>query len=153
MAFEFEWINEHPTKEVSIELQDQLARCISALSDKFEDNTGEFSIMIVDEQRIHEMNLEYRGKDQPTDVISFALNDNIEETGEDEQLAYYLGDVVICLDIAEKQAHEYGHSLHRELCFLAVHGLLHLLGYDHETEVEEKEMFDLQEEVLQEQGL
>ena len=105
----------------------------------------EFNIIFIDNPRIHEMNLTYRGIDRPTDVISFALEDNKTiDLG-----VRLLGDIYISIDKAKEQATSYGHSLRREISFLAVHGLLHLLGYDHMTKEEEKVMFQKQEELLQ----
>lgn len=118
-------------------------------------NNTELSISFVGREEIKEINRDYRGKDKETDVISFALNDEID--GELEiiggDITNYLGDVIICVDIAREQAKEYNHSFERELGFLAVHGFLHLLGYDHMTEEEEKEMFEKQELILKEFGL
>ena len=106
----------------------------------------EFNIIFIDNPRIHEINLTYRGVDRPTDVISFALEDNKTiDLG-----VRLLGDIYISIDKAKEQATSFGHSLRREISFLAVHGLLHLLGYDHMTEEEEKVMFSKQEEVLHE---
>lgn len=107
-----------------------------------------FNVIIVDNEYIHELNKEYRGIDRETDVISFALEDEKDITYDDFRL---LGDIYISLDKAVSQAKEYGHSLEREICFLAVHGFLHLLGYDHtKSKEEEKIMFNLQEEILNE---
>ncbi len=104
-----------------------------------------FSIVFVDEKTIQEMNRDYRGIDRVTDVISFAFEDN-------EKVRYntirVLGDIYICIPRMKEQAVSYGHSEKRELAFLTVHGLLHLLGYDHQTEDEEKIMFGLQELIL-----
>lgn len=116
---------------------------------------SELSITFVTNERIQEINREYRDKDAPTDVISFAL----EEMGEGEievtgiEMPRVLGDIIISLKKAEEQAKEYGHSFERELGFLAVHGFLHLLGYDHENQEDEKIMFDRQREILDEYGL
>ena len=105
----------------------------------------EFNIIFIDNPRIHEINLTYRGVDRPTDVISFALEDNKTiDLG-----VRLLGDIYISIDKAKEQATSFGHSLRREISFFAVHGLLHLLGYDHMTEEEEKVMFAKQEELLQ----
>ena len=107
------------------------------------------SVSLVDNEFIHKINRDYRGIDRPTDVISFAFLDN-----EDREALYKgkepvcLGDIYISVDKAKEQAQEYGHSLERELSFLFVHGLLHLLGYDHMTEEDEKVMFRLQDEIL-----
>lgn len=109
------------------------------------------SIIIVDNTFIHKLNKEYRGIDRVTDVISFALEDDKSMVIPDD--IRLLGDIYICLDKAKEQAKEYGHSLERELCFLAVHGIYHLLGYDHETEEDAKIMFKKQEEVLMEYGI
>lgn len=115
----------------------------------------EVSITFVDENRIHELNREYRGKDYPTDVLSFALNDEGEEEIElvAEDMPNALGDIIISVDHIHAQAKEYGHSFERELGFLTVHGLLHLLGYDHLNEAEEKKMFSRQEDILSAYGL
>ena len=104
-----------------------------------------FNVIIVDDKRIHEINKEYRGIDRPTDVISFALEDN-----EEIEFDHYrvLGDIYISIDKVREQAREYGHSEKRELAFLTVHGFLHLLGYDHMKPEDEKVMFARQEEIL-----
>ena len=105
-----------------------------------------FNIIIVDNKRIQQINKDYRGIDKITDVISFALED--DETTKAPDGIRVLGDIYICIEKAREQAKEYSHSFKRELSFLAVHGLLHLLGYDHMNEEEEKIMFAKQEEVL-----
>lgn len=105
-----------------------------------------FNIIIIDNPTIHKINKEYRNKDAPTDVISFALEDDktvIEPDG-----VRILGDIYISIDKVHEQALEYSHSFKRELSFLAVHGLLHLLGYDHMEKSDEEVMFKKQEEVL-----
>ncbi len=109
-----------------------------------------FNVIIVDNEYIHKLNKEYRGIDRPTDVISFALEDSEDIKYDDFRL---LGDIYISLDKAKEQAEEYGHSFKREICFLAVHGLLHLLGYDHMEKDEEKIMFGRQELILNEAGI
>jgi len=106
----------------------------------------EMSCVLVDDQKIHEMNREYRNIDRSTDVISFALEDNDQFYV--EGMPRSIGDIFISVDHAISQAQEYGHSLRREMCFLFTHGLLHLLGYDHMEEEDEKEMFTLQKEIL-----
>nr|MDH3136032.1 rRNA maturation RNase YbeY [Bacillus velezensis] len=116
---------------------------------------AEVSVTIVTNEEIREINRDYREKDTPTDVISFAL----EEEGEDEveivgaDMPPVLGDIIISADRTKEQAEEYGHSFMRELGFLAVHGFLHLLGYDHMTKEEEEEMFSKQKDLLDEYGL
>ncbi|MCI8777812.1 MAG: rRNA maturation RNase YbeY [Bacilli bacterium] len=104
-----------------------------------------FNIIIVDNNYIHKLNKEYRGIDRPTDVISFALEDNADLIQSNLRV---LGDIYISIDKVYEQAKEYGHSNLREICFLMIHGFLHLLGYDHMEEAEEKVMFAKQEEIL-----
>ena len=107
-----------------------------------------FNVIIVDNNYIHELNKNYRHIDRETDVITFALEDEKDMVIPDDERV--LGDIYISIDKARSQAEEYGHSLLRELSFLAVHGFYHLLGYDHMTEEEEKIMFSKQEEVVHE---
>ncbi len=109
----------------------------------------EFNIIFVDSDTIHEINKNYRNVDRVTDVISFALEDN-ETITLDHRV---LGDIYICVERAEEQAKEYGHSFLRELAFLSIHGLLHLLGYDHMVPEEEKIMFQKQDDILNEFGI
>lgn len=110
-----------------------------------------FNLIIVDNKYIHELNKVYRNIDRETDVITFALEDeNTIIIPDNERI---LGDIYISIDKAKSQAEEYGHTLLRELSFLAVHGFYHLLGYDHQTEEEEKVMFGKQEEVLDSYGI
>lgn len=112
-------------------------------------NEAIFNIIIVDNDYIHKLNKEYRNIDRETDVITFALEDD-KTFNLDIRL---LGDVYISIEKAKSQSEEYHHSLLRELCFLAVHGMLHLLGYDHMKKEEEEVMFKLQEEILDEMGI
>lgn len=109
-----------------------------------------FSIIFVDDEEIHKINREYRNVDRITDVISFAFEDNENIMYNDIRI---LGDIYICIPQMKRQAIEYGHSEKRELSFLAVHGLLHLLGYDHMNEEDEKEMFALQELILNDKDI
>lgn len=110
----------------------------------------EVSVSFVDDETIGALNAAYRQIDAPTDVLSFPQDDDWEEL---EGLPRVLGDIVISLERASAQAQEYGHSLEREVVFLAVHGFFHLLGYDHETEEEERLMQEKQERVLKELNL
>ena len=111
----------------------------------------EISVTYTDSVNIHRLNKEYRGVDRPTDVLSFPLLDVLPERSD---VTVALGDIVISTEQAKKQAEEYGHSLKREVCFLAVHSVLHLLGYDHETsEEDEKVMFSKQREILEIAGI
>jgi len=109
-----------------------------------------FNIIFVSNEEIHNINKEYRNTDRVTDVISFALEDNKDIVYEDFRL---LGDIYIAIEVAYDQAIEYNHSREREVCFLATHGILHLLGYDHMNEEEEKKMFSLQDELLNEYNI
>jgi probable rRNA maturation factor len=113
----------------------------------------EVSVMIVGKEKMRALNRAYRQTDRWTDVLSFPLWEPDEEWVSAEEEAVLLGDIVICLPQAREQAAAYGHSLQRELAFLAVHGFLHLLGYDHQTEAEEEEMYRKQEKVLDRIGL
>ena len=105
------------------------------------------SLIFVDDEQIQEINRDYREKDMPTDVISFALNDvedpyDLEETNE-------IGDIFINVNAIVRQAMDYQHTYRREVCFLFTHGVLHLMGYDHMCEEDEKEMFGLQDVILE----
>ncbi len=105
-----------------------------------------FSIVFVDDKKIQEINKTYRNKDSVTDVISFAFEDSGFATND----IRVLGDIFICIPKMKQQSIDYNHSEVREICFLTVHGLLHLLGYDHMNEIDEKIMFDKQEMILNE---
>lgn len=144
MEIEFEYIDEDHLSE---DYKEQFLQIIFTTAQllNIEDDL-ELSCIIVDDNKIHEINKDYRQIDKSTDVISFAMEDNDQ---------YYvagmprsLGDIFISIDHAKTQAKDYGHSLKREMCFLFTHGLLHLLGYDHMNEDDEKEMFDLQKQIL-----
>jgi probable rRNA maturation factor len=119
----------------------------------------EISVTFMDNAAIQVINREYRGKDTPTDVISFALEEASEDElpiifeADDELFPRNLGDLMISTERAAEQAEEYGHTFERELGFLAVHGFLHLNGYDHMEPTDEKEMFGLQKEILDAYGL
>ena len=110
---------------------------------KLEDNF-EATIIIVGRNKIHTINKQYRGIDKETDVISFAEIDSDDEFGLDN----YLGDIFINVDRVKSQAKEYDHSIKREFCFLFVHGMLHLFGYDHMNLKDEKKMFTLQDKII-----
>lgn len=118
---------------------------------------SEVSITFVSNEKIKEINREYRDKDAVTDVISFAVEDEddifMQLDMEDVSFPRDLGDIFISYDRAVEQAKDYAHSVDRELGFLLVHGFLHLNGFDHMTESDEKTMFGLQEEILNEYGL
>jgi len=140
-------------QEAHIELVEKLLQHAAELEEIEQDS--EVSVTFVDNEAIHEINKQYRDKDQPTDVISFAM----EELGEGEVaiigegMPRILGDIIISTDRTREQAEEYGHTFERELGFLAVHGFLHLLGYDHMNDEDEKKMFGRQDEILSTFGL
>lgn len=113
-------------------------------------DTAEISVLICDGPVIHELNKQYRNVDAPTDVLSFALNEGEDDVPEEEG---ELGDIVINLDRAKEQAKEYGHSEERETAYLAVHGFLHILGYDHYEPEEKKAMRAAEEAILSACGL
>ena len=113
----------------------------------------EVSVTLCDTEAIHRLNLEYRGIDRPTDVLSFPLNEDIE-TAADELPEIPLGDIVLCIDKAKEQAAELGHSFIREAAFLAIHSTLHLLGYDHErSSADDEDMCKRQREIIEKLGL
>ena len=125
---------------------DELPDLIKFMTKYMGEEDSEFNVIIVDNEKIHEINKTYRNIDRETDVISFALLDEKEE--ESYSTKTVLGDIYISVDKAIEQSKDYGHTLIRELCFLSIHGLLHLLGYDHIEKEEEKIMFEKQELIL-----
>lgn len=152
---------------MQIDFQDQTNKLASEAIDLLEklfnyaaqyenvQENAELSVSFVNNAAIQEINKTYRKKDEPTDVISFALQEStsnhIDVVGSNAPLI--LGDIIISIDKAEEQASTYNHSFERELGFLAVHGFLHLLGYDHMDEAEEKIMFQKQNDILDGFGL
>ena len=150
------WENEQSLLDITEDFLSTLTRCMEKVLE-YEDfpEDAEISLTFTDNCGIKEQNAQSRGIDKPTDVLSFPLLD-INQDGElelcDEDFAdgaVLLGDIVISTEKALQQAREYGHSELRELAFLTVHSMLHLLGYDHERSAdEEKEMFQKQEEIL-----
>ncbi|SFS82046.1 rRNA maturation RNase YbeY [Marininema halotolerans] len=125
----------------------------AAAMEKVVEENAEVFLLITDVEEIHRLNKEFRGVDRGTDVLSFPQWEPGEKRQAESDMPMPLGDIVISLPHAKEQAKEYGHSLERELAFLAVHGFLHLLGYDHGTEEEESRMFTRQEEILKPLGL
>ena len=139
----FEIINN--TSEEVLE-EKTLNKYVKHIAKKLGIENAIFNIIFVDNEEIHRLNKEYRNTDRETDVISFALEDGGGFVNPEIRV---LGDIYICINVAYRQALEYNHSRLREICFLATHGILHLLGYDHMEEEEEKEMFSLQKELLE----
>ena len=121
------------------------------------ENDVSLSLTICLSDYIHELNREYRNIDRETDVLSFAIEDGLDEDDILDMIDFAgvreVGDIIINLDRVKSQANDYGHSERREMCFLFTHGLLHLLGYDHMEEDDEKEMFGLQELILGNLGI
>ena len=140
---EIEIFNE-TNEDLENELEELKTLLINVSKDEGLDNIL-FNVIIIDNDRIRQLNNNYRGIDRETDVISFALED--DKTFNLEEIRV-LGDIYISVEKARSQAIEYGHSFKRELSFLAIHGFLHLLGYDHMEKEEEEIMFKKQEEVL-----
>ena len=154
------------TGQVSEAIKKQTIDLLQFAAEKTGKDNKEMAVTFVTNERSHELNLEYRDTDRPTDVISLeykpesSLSFSQEDLEENPELAEmldefdaYIGELFISVDKAHEQAEEYGHSFEREMGFLAVHGFLHINGYDHYTPEEEKEMFTLQEEILTAYGL
>ncbi|HHW01549.1 MAG TPA: rRNA maturation RNase YbeY [Thermoanaerobacterales bacterium] len=144
--------NQQDKIDITTDIERLLAGILEfALAKEQAAQDAEVSVVLVDDTCIKELNRQYRAKDTPTDVLSFAMRESgpEEETIEGEPLAeQLLGDIVISVERARDQAKEYGHSFERELGYLAVHGILHLLGYDHEKEDDKKIMRRKEEEIL-----
>lgn len=171
MALILEWNNEQNQVDIPESLFERLNQLLQIAGELERVTDGEVALTLVDDAEIHELNKQYRGIDRPTDVLSFAM----QEMGDDELEIVYetyeadehaedasesdgqfeepLGDIIISVERAVQQAEEYGHSFERELGFLFVHGFLHLIGYDHQDEAEEKKMFGKQDEILEKAGL
>ncbi|MBF0787886.1 MULTISPECIES: rRNA maturation RNase YbeY [unclassified Streptococcus] len=154
------------TGQVTEEMQQQIRNLLGLAAQKIGKEQKEMAVTFVDNARVHEVNLEYRGIDRPTDVVSLEYKPETEIVFDEETLLenpdlgelledfdVYIGELYISIDKAYEQAKEYGHSFEREMGFLAVHGFLHINGYDHYTPEEEAEMFGLQEEILTAYGL
>ena len=122
-----------------------VAAATAALREATLSKPSALSLVITDDAAIQELNRTYRGIDAPTDVLSFEMG---EDPYRPEQEPLYLGDVIISYPRCAQQAREYGHSVHQELSLLAIHGVLHLLGYDHATDQEKQEMWRLQKRAL-----
>ncbi|MBR4861319.1 MAG: rRNA maturation RNase YbeY [Firmicutes bacterium] len=137
------------TREILDTMMKAAEICIDA--ENIDVERSEISVTFVDMEEIHQLNLDYRGVDSPTDVLSFPQFDDLNDLPEDGEIA--LGDVVICKQKAEEQAEEFGHSFEREIMYLFVHSVLHLLGYDHMDEDEKKIMRRREEEVMTELGI
>lgn len=163
MSITFEWNDEQDKHPITDELIQKLELILQEAAAMEGITDAEVALTFVDDERIHELNCEYRGIDRPTDVLSFALNESTDEEldilyeVEDESelagIGDMLGDIIISTERAQLQASDYGHSWEREVGFLFVHGFLHLIGYDHQDEESERIMMDKQEAVLTKIGL
>ena len=154
------------TNQVSEKMIKQTQEILQFAAKKIGKENKEMAVTFVTNERSHELNLEYRDTDRPTDVISLEYKPELDIAIDEEDLLKnpelaemledfdaYIGELFISIDKAREQAEEYGHSFEREMGFLAVHGFLHINGYDHYTPEEEAEMFGLQEEILTAYGL
>jgi probable rRNA maturation factor len=157
LSIEIELINEQAEYTIGTESLELIRKVLNQAADKQNISSGEVVLSFVDDTTIQHLNKEYRGIDRPTDVLSFAMTEagegEMKIAGIDSDTPTMLGDIIISVPRAMAQAEEYGHSTDRELCFLAVHGFLHLIGFDHGSEEEEQEMFSLQETILEELGI
>ena len=129
-------------------LEAEICRAVEKVGELYDAADAEVSITLTDDAHIHALNRAYRAVDHPTDVISFALNESEEPEIAGGPSVNILGDIVLSVERAKAQAAEFGHSLRRELVFLTVHGMLHLLGYDHIEEDERLEMEAEQRHVM-----
>ena len=138
---------------VSQEILDTMMKAaeICVAAENIDVDRSEISVTFVDMEEIHQLNRDYREVDSPTDVLSFPQFDDLNDLPEEGEIA--LGDVVICKDKAEEQAQEFGHSFEREIIYLFVHSVLHLLGYDHMDEDEKKIMRRQEEAVMEQLGI
>ena len=154
------------TGQVSEEILKQTQEILEFAAQKTGKENKEMAVTFVSNERSHELNLEYRDTNRPTYVISLEYKPELDIAVDEEDLLdhpelaemledfdAYIGELFISVDKAREQAEEYGHSFEREMGFLAVHGFLHINGYDHYTPEEEAEMFGLQEEILTAYGL
>jgi len=179
MSLRLVWSNEQAVIDIPGDWTKRLEQLLAIAGEQENVVSGEVALTFVDDEAIRELNREYRGLDKPTDVLSFAMTEigdgelEILYPGEDESGEYGdggaeagdreddddaeyvepLGDIVISVPRALEQSREYGHSAEREIGFLFVHGFLHLIGYDHQSEEDERIMFAKQEEILQKAGL
>src|SRR5699024_10360900 len=138
------------TNELSQSDIDQLEQIIKfALNKENIPSDSEVSVSFVTDDRIRQLNAEYRNINEPTDVLSFPLEESLKDRVESiSPIPLVLGDIIVSVQRASEQANTYNHTFKRELSFLVVHGLLHLLGYTHDTEEDEKEMFSKQDKIL-----
>ncbi|KZE72994.1 rRNA maturation RNase YbeY [Paenibacillus polymyxa] len=163
MGLQLAWNNEQNDMEINESLITLLNTLLEQAGKAEGITDGEVALTFVNDDQIHELNRDYRGIDRPTDVLSFAMKETLDEeleiiyepTEENplNNVPDVLGDIIISVQTAQAQSEEYGHSIEREIGFLFVHGFLHLLGYDHQDDASEAEMMGKQEAVLAQVGL
>lgn len=163
MSLHLDCSNEQNKVEIPDAWIDKLSELLKLAGEAEGLTDGEVTLTFVDDDEIHTLNRDYRGIDRPTDVLSFAMQDDgteeldiifeVESEDEADPISGMLGDIIISAERAVAQSEEYGHSLEREIGFLFVHGFLHLIGYDHQDEESEAVMTAKQEAVLQKAGL
>ena len=157
MKLKLYFSNEQNKIKISFRMRRLITKAVSeALKQEKFEYPAEISVSFIDNEAIHNLNLQYREKDKPTDVLSFPIyeKEELEDGSAFDGHAVTLGDIIISAEQAKAQSEEYGHSLEREICFLSVHSVLHLLGYDHETsEEDDRYMKQKQEDVLIKIGL
>ena len=135
---------------------EDIKRAVETIGELYDVKDSEVSITLTDDKTIHELNRDYRGIDRPTDVLSFAFRESDEPeiiSDDIDEAIDTLGDIIISVERAKNQAEDYGHSLRREIVFLTVHGMLHLLGYDHMEEADRLEMEKEQEYIMSQLGI
>ncbi|MGO4544386.1 rRNA maturation RNase YbeY [Paenibacillus sp. 2TAB23] len=163
MSLQLEWSNDQDKQEIPDAWISKLEQLLQLAGESEGIAGGEVSLTFTGDEEIHELNREYRGIDRPTDVLSFAMQEDgvdeldiifeVEHEEDADPISGMLGDIIISVDTALAQSEEYGHSLEREIGFLFVHGFLHLIGYDHQDDETEAEMTAKQEAILQKAGL
>lgn len=135
------------------EIEENVQAAAEKVGELYGVENGEVSVTLTNNDYIHQLNRKYRQIDRPTDVLSFALNESEEPDIENGPDINVLGDIILSVERAEEQAADYGHSLRREIAFLTVHGMLHLLGYDHMEEADRLEMEKEQRYVMEQLGI
>ena len=147
---------EPETIDIDKSIIEDIKRAVETIGELYDVKDSEVRITLTDDKTIHELNRDYRGIDRPTDVLSFAFHESDEPeiiTDDVDEAIDTLGDIIISVERAKSQAEDYGHSLRREVVFLTVHGMLHLLGYDHMEESERLEMEKEQEYIMSQLGI
>ena len=137
---------EPETIDIDKSIVEDIKRAVETIGELYDVKDSEVSITLTNDETIHELNRDYRGIDRPTDVLSFAFHESDEPeiiTDDIDEAVDTLGDIIISVERAKIQAEDYGHSLRREIVFLTVHGMLHLLGYDH---IEEEDRLEMEQE-------